>query len=245
MKYPRFLIRATEYIAAVLFIHAVYSPTAFGQTEGMHYFYEPYPMGKNVNVTNLGISFSLLPAPIVEQEIPAPAIDLQFKHGFSDRISFYGSLSTNIFTNVLVGGLQYNTGGDELSFSVGDAFAGFGGFFNLGGEFDQNSAAAIANVPVIRFGHRFRDVALSLSIYATYVLYADTHVGSLEDKNTIRHKVNDIYATLAFEQPFFGKTSISTGISVTYSRTPYQIWMLYNVFDQYLVIPEFFFSFHL
>jgi hypothetical protein len=231
------------WVFATLFL---ITSSTFSQTpDEVHYFYEPHPMGENVNVVNLGISFSLLPAPIVEQEIPAPAIDFQFKHGFSDRVSFYGSLSTNVFTNVLAAGLQYNIGDKDLSFSVGDAFVGFAGFFNLGGEFDNNTAAAVANIPVIRIGHRFGAVAMSLSMYASYVIYADTHVGSLEDKRAIRSKVNDIYATLAFEQPFFGKTSISTGISVTYSRTPYQIWMLYNVFDQYLVIPEFFFSFHL
>jgi hypothetical protein len=223
----------------------LFSSEACSQTTDVHYFYEPVPLGENVNVTNLGLSFSLLPAPIVEQEIPAPAIDFQFKHGFSDRLSFYGSYSTNIFTNVLAAGLQYNIGDPELSFSFGDAFVGFAGFFNLGGEFDNNTAAALANIPVIRIGHRFGTVAMSLSMYASYVIYADTHVSSLEDKAAIRSKINDIYATLAFEQPFFGHTSISTGISVTYSRTPYQIWMLYNVFDQYLVIPEFFFSFHL
>jgi len=218
--------------------------SAWSQIDDFHYFYEPRPLGAGDNVFNLGLSFSLLPAPIVEQEIPAPAIDLQFKHGFSPHLSGYGSLSTNFFTNVLIGGLQYNIGDEDLSFSVGDGLAFFAGYLDLGGEFDKNTAAAIADVPVLRIGHKFESVALSISMAVTYVLYADTHVGSLEDKG-LRYRVNDIYFTLAFEQPFFGRTCISTGISVTYSRTPYQIWMLYNVFDQYLIIPEFFFSFHL
>ncbi len=217
---------------------------AFSQTEAPHYFYEPLPLPSGQNVMNLGLSISLLPAPIVEQELPAPAIDFQFKHGFSESFSGYGSVSTNVFTNVLFLGMQYNTGDEDLSFSIGDAFGGFAGFINFGGEFDRNTAAALANVPTIRVGHRFGTVAFSASLSSTYVIYADTHVGSLEDQG-LRSRFNDVYFTFALEEPFFGTTHISTGISVTYSRTPYQIWMLYNVFDQYLLIPEFFFSFRL
>lgn len=193
---------------------------------------------------NLGISLSLLPEPLVEQEIPAPAIDFQYKRGLTNSLSFYATVSTNYFTNVLMPGIQYNGGDDGLSYAIGNGIAFFAGYIDLGGEFDRNSAAAIADVPILRVGHHFEQVAVSLSLACTYVLYADTHIGSLEDKG-IKYKVDDVWLTLAFEQPFYGQTRISTGMSLTYSRTPYQIWMLYNVFDQYLVIPEFFFSFQL
>ena len=230
--------------AFVLLIIIPASISAQPLSDSIRYYYEPLPLRSGQSVMNLGLSLSLLPAPIVEQELPAPAIDWQFKYGFNSNFSLYSSLSTNIFTNALFGGLQYNNGDEKFSYSAGAAVGMFAGFFDLGGEFDKNSAAAVAIIPSLRFGRRFGLLGVSLSFHASYVLYADTHVGSLEDKG-LRSRFNDIYVTLALEQPFFGRTSISTGLSVTYSRTPYQIWMLYNVFDQYLVIPEFFFSFHL
>jgi len=212
--------------------------------DSLHYFYDPRPLGAGQSIYNLGLSISLLPAPIVEQEIPAPAIDFQYKRGLNSWLSFYGTFSTNYFTNVLVTGLRINSGDDAFSFAIGDAMAFFAGYIDLGGEFDKNTAAAVANIPIVQFGHKFETVALSFSIAADYVVYADTHVGSLEDKG-LRSRFNDIFFTFAFEQPFYGDVRVSTGLSVAFSRTPYQIWMLYNTFDQDLVVPEFFFSFQL
>ena len=206
------------------------------------YFYDPTPLHQGDQVFNLGLSLTLLPEPIVEQEIPAPAIDLQYKRSLNGPLSFYGSFSTNYFTNVIVAGLQYGVGDAHYSASCGLGVAGFAGFLNAEGQFDKNSAAAVAAIPVIRFGHHFENVALSLSVSGTFLFYADTRVGSLEDRG-MRARFNDVYVTLALEQPFYGETLVSTGISVTYSRTPYQSWMLFNTFDQYLMLPEFFFAF--
>ena len=213
--------------------------------DSLYYYYDPRPLPSGRSVCNLGISFSLLPAPLVEQEVPAPTIDLQYKRSLNSWLAFYGSLSTNYFTNILFTGLRLNTGDDAFSFGIGDAFAFFAGYVDLGGEFDKNTAVAIANLPVMQFGHKFENVAVSLSVSASYVLYADTHIGSLEDRIRLRSRFNDIYFTLAVEQPFFGDVRVTTGLSVAFSRTPYQIWMLYNTFDQYLVIPEFMFLFQL
>lgn len=210
----------------------------------IHYLYEPLPLRAGENVWNLGMSLSLLPAPVVEQELIGPTLDLQFKHGFSPTISLYGGVSSNYFTNILGAGIQYNTGDDDLNYSAGVAIVGFAGIINLGGEFDRNTAGAFALIPTIRVGHRFGDVALTLLISGSYVLYANTHVGSLEDEG-ISSRFNDIAFELAIEQPFFGRTYVSLGIGFTYSRTPYQTWMLYNTFDQYLVVPATFFSFRL
>jgi hypothetical protein len=212
--------------------------------DSSHYFYNPCPLRSGENIVNLGISIDILPEAIVEQEVPAPVLDLQFKHGFSPVFSFYSDLSSNYYTNVVEAGIQWNTGDDGLSFAVGSGLNGFAGSYSLGGEFDNTTAAALAYVPIVEIGHKFGSVAMSLHLAADYVFYAQTHISSLYD-NGLQYRVNDIWATLTFEQPFYGNTRVSTGISVTYSRTPYQIWMLFDSFDEYVVIPEFFFSFEL
>jgi hypothetical protein len=206
--------------------------------------YDPAPMDPGENVMNLGVAFSLLPAPIVLQEIPAPTVDLQYKRGLTHDFSLFGNFSTNYFTNIIIVGAQYNTGEDGVSFAAGNGIVGFAGYMDLGGEFDKNTAAAIADVPMVRMGHKFERVTVSLMVAADYVLYSATKIGAFEEKG-LSSRFNDIFFTLAFEQPFFGNQRVSTGVSVTYSRTPYQIWIMYNVFDQYLVIPEFFFSFQI
>jgi hypothetical protein len=190
------------------------------------------------------MSLSLIPAPIVEQELVAPTVELQVKYGFSSHFTAYGGISTNYFTNLVGGGLQFNNGGPDFSYSAGCAIIGLAGIIDMGGEFSRNTAGAVALLPTVRFSHRFGDVALTMLVSGSYVLYADTHVGSLENKNIQSH-FNDLAFEFALEQPFFGHTYVSLGIGFTYSRTPYQIWMLYNSFDQYLVIPATFFSFRL
>lgn len=213
-------------------------------TSGRRYYYEPRPLEPGTGVYNLGISMTLLPEPIVEQEIPAPALDLQIRYGLASDLSAFGGVSTNYFTNVLTTGLQWNTEQNAFSLGLGGALIGFAGFLSVEGQFDNNTAAALAVTPTLRAGYAFPDFSTSISFAATYLLHADTRVGSVEDQ-VMENRFNDFYFTLAFEQPFFKNTLVSTGISVAYSRTPYQSWMLFNTFDQFLMLPEFFFSFQL
>lgn len=238
MHYPARLL------CLVFTICLPYCAPAWAQDSVVHYLYEPLPLGAGENVWNLGMSLSLIPAPIVEQELVSPTVEFQIKHGFSPRFTAYGGISTNYFTNLVGFGLQYNNGDEDFSYSGGCAIIGFAGTIDIGGEFDRNTAGAVALIPTARFSHRFGDVALTLLVSGTYILYADTHIGSLEDRG-VRARFNDIAAEFALEQPFFGRTYITLGIGFTYSRTPYQTWMLYNTFDQYLVVPATFFSFRL
>src|ERR1041385_622851 len=136
-----------------------------------HYMYDPAPMDPGENVMNLGVAFSLLPAPIVLQEIPAPTVDLQYKRGLTHDFSLFGNFSTNYFTNIIIVGAQYNTGEDGVSLAAGNGIVGFAGYMDLGGEFDKNTAAAIADVPMVRMGHKFERVTVSLMVAAGYVLY--------------------------------------------------------------------------
>jgi hypothetical protein len=228
----------------LLLLCSLWCTVACSQNVGTHDFYEPHPLRPGENIMNLGLSVTLLPEPIVVQEVPAPALTLLWKHGITDWFSGYATLSSNYVTNFLSVGAQINVGDDDFSFALGDAMGVFAGVFDLGGEFEKNSAAAIANTPTLRIGHRFKDVALSASFSASYLLHAGTTVASIEDRHIVS-KFNDVTLTLALEQSFARQMRVSTGMSVTFSRTPYQIWMLYNTFDQYLMMPEFFFSIRL
>ena len=56
------------------------------------------------------------------------------------------------------------------------------------------------------------------------------------------HSINDYWCTWAIEQPFLRSVHLSIGMSLGYTRTPYQTWMLYNTVDEWLFAPEFFFA---
>jgi hypothetical protein len=80
---------------------------------------------------------------------------------------------------------------------------------------------------------------VSSTIAATYVLLAESDIAD-KTVDGPTGTWNDVYYTIAIEQPFLDSMRLSLGISVTYSRTPYQSWITYNTIDQYLVLPEFF-----
>lgn len=205
------------------------------------YYYEPYPMVPGTSVIQVGMSFTLLPLPLVEDEYPTPAVEGQIKHGISEHWSFNGILSTNIFSTLLHGGPQWNTAIDRTSVGIAAHIGGFYGFISTEGQFDNNSAYAVVGIPIIRLGYRFDEFAVSASFAASYIFVSESSVSGLEASGPTS-TVNDLFCTLAIEQPFLLRSQIAIGISLSYARTPYQTWLLYNTIDQYLFVPEFFFA---
>jgi len=208
------------------------------------YFYEPYPQQVGSAILQLGGSLTLLPAPVVEDEYPTPALDLQYKRGMFKNISLVGSLSTNYFTNLLHIGIQLNLAKNDFSFGVENHLGGFAGFISIEGQFDNNSAYAIFYMPILRMGYRFANFSVSMSWAASYIFKSVNKVSSLKTKGP-ENNWNDLFCTLAIEQPFLKSSLISIGLSLTYSRTPYQSWLLFNTIDEWLFVPEFFFGFQL
>lgn len=206
------------------------------------YFYEPYPLRPGVQIFQIGGSFSLLPLPIAEQEIPYPAIDVQYKRGLIKNLSWVGSLSTNIYTNLFHTGLQWNFNSERFSFGLADHFGFAYGFMKAEGLFENVDAYAFYNMPVMRFGYGFNDFSISLSFSFTYVFKSSSFINGMKASIGPENSINDFYFTLAVEQPFLQNTLLSIGFSLTYSRTPWQSWMLYNTLDEWLFVPEFFFA---
>jgi hypothetical protein len=212
--------------------------------DSSYYYYEPYPIKPGTSILQLGGSFTLLPLPVVENEYPAPAFDMQYKRGLWDKIAVDVSFSTNYFSNLFHAGLQWNFNINKFSLGIANHIGGFYGFINTAGQFDQNSAAAFFDLPIIRIGYRLKRYSISMSWAASYIFTSYNKVSGLKADGP-QGKINDIFCTVAIEQPFLKKSLLSIGFSLNYARSPYQSWMLYNTLDQYLFLPEFFFSFQL
>lgn len=205
------------------------------------YYYEPYPMQPGSTVLQVGMSFTLLPVPLVENEYPTPAAEFQIKHGLSGSWSINGILSTNIFSTLLHGGPQWNTAIDRTSIGVCAHVGGFYGFISTEGQFDNNSAYAVVGIPMVRIGYRLDAFVLSTTFAASYVFVSESSVSGMEAPGPM-NTINDLFCTIAIEQPFLRSSQLALGISLSYARTPYQTWLLYNTIDQYLFLPEFFFA---
>jgi len=216
-----------------------YSDSSFNS-----YFYEPFPQQTGISVYQIGGSFSLLPIPVIENEYPIPAIDFQIKYGMIKNISLVSSFTTNYFSNLLHFGLQWNLNKSRFSFGLANHLGGFYGFISSEGQFKENSANALFYMPILRFGLRTNEFSVSISFTAAYILRSTTKVSDLKAAGPT-NTWNDFFCTLALEQLMFKRTIISIGFSLSFSRTPYQSWLLFNTIDQYQFVPEFFFAFQL
>lgn len=211
----------------------------------LHYFYEPFPMEPGSSVFQIGGSFSLLPYPDAEQELPIPAVDVQYKRGICDRFVVVGSFSTCIFSTLVHAGIEWNTNLDRFSCGLACHLGAAYGFINRPNEFDNVRGYALIDMFILRVGYRFIDFSFSSSFVATYMMKSRSYVNGLEASVGPQHTINDLYCTLAVEQPFLKNQRLSIGFSLGYARTPYQTWMLYNTIDDWLFTPEFFFALQL
>ncbi len=209
------------------------------------YFYEPYPLETGSHVFQLGGSFSLLPYPDMEQELPIPALDIQYKYVVLKNLALDGTLSTNIYSTLLHGGPQLQTGLGRFSCGLADHLGGVYGFIKREQVFDRVDAYAFFDMLILRFGYRFDDFSFSLSFVTTYVFRSRSYVNGVEAPGGPEGSINDYWCTWAIEQPFLRSLHLSIGMSLGYTRTPYQTWMLYNTVDEWLFAPEFFFAIQL
>lgn len=206
------------------------------------YFYEPFPQKVGESIIQFGGSFILLPTPDLE-EYPVPAIEIQFKYGLMKNVSLVSSLSTNYFSSLLQSGLQLNINSSRLSFGLANHIGGFLGTYHLD-MFEDNFAYSFMDMPIVRFGIRADEFSASISLGATYIFTSGSKVGDLSAPGP-EGVWNDFNCTLAIEQPMFRKTIISIGLSLEFSRSPYQAWFFYDTIDEYRSVPKFFFTIQL
>ena len=206
------------------------------------YFYEPFPQKVGESILQLGGSFILLPTPDVG-EYPVPSFDVQFKYGLMKNVSLISSLSTNYFSNLLQSGLQWNTNSSRLSFGLANHIGGFFGSYHLD-LFEDVFAYSFMYMPIFRLGIRADEFSASLSLGSTYIFNSGSRVGDLKARGP-KAVWNDIFCTMAIEQPMLGRTIISIGLSLEYTRSPYQAWLFFDTIDTYQIIPKFSFAIQL
>ena len=203
-----------------------------------YYEYEPWPLPIHSSVLTAGVTVIILPSLLVEDEIPAPAFDLQYKYGIAEKATITASINTNIVANIAHVGAQWNDHTGNFSYAAGVSMVGFFGWLSIEGQFDNNWAYAVAASPLLRFGYRFNEFSVSGLFTVAYVLAAENRVSEFSIQGPVG-TINDYYMKLAVEQPFLESMRVSLGLGITYSRTPVQAWIVANTIDVWVVLPEF------
>jgi hypothetical protein len=205
------------------------------------YVHSPRPLGIFDANLSLGFALTVLPQPLVETELPAPAVDLRFRVGLPLNLALVGRASSNVATNYASGGMMWSVEVSRLTVGAGLQAGYLYGSVTFLDGFDTDVQAVLAN-PFGTAGIRFDDFTLSGKLELEYVLSQRKRVESLEVEGTKR-TFNGAALTLSVEQPFWKRTHIALGVTLNYTRNPYQAWVAFNTFDDFLFYPELFAGF--
>jgi hypothetical protein len=236
-------IRNSIVTAAIVLCGVVGTRAQSDTTATRYYVHEPWPLPSGQSAWMIGATMTVLPQPLVENEIPAPAFDMRARYGLPENFALVGRLNTNIINNMLSLGGQWVYTIGRFSVAVGDAFTGFYGRLDQA-SFNANTGMALATVPFVRLGYHGPDFSFSITGDAMYVITAKTTIDDIEN-TTVRQPWNSGGLTFAVEQPFFNTSEITLGMNLSWSRNPWQTWLLYNTFDEFMMYPEFFVGFAL
>lgn len=205
------------------------------------YVHSPRPLGIFEANMSIGFALTVLPQPLVESEVPAPAVDLRFKVGLPLHLALIGRASSNVATNYAAGGMMWSVEAARLTLGGGLQLGYLYGSVTFLDGFDTDVQAVLAN-PFATLGVRLDDFTVSGKLELDYVLTQRKRVESLEVEGTKR-TFNGAALTLAVEQPFWRNTHIALGVTLNYTRNPYQAWVAFNTFDDFLFYPELFAGF--
>ncbi len=208
-----------------------------------HYVFTAHPLDGGDGVFSMGAALTILPQPLTEYPTPAPMLDLHWRLGLPLQTSIYGRAGSNIATTLANMGLMW-------SFSFGRASVGVG----VSEMYMYGNITYVDGFNTVQ--HRWATypmVAASWSFPAFTVSgrfeveYMTSQVRTIADQTvtTAQDQVNGGSLTLAIEQPFWKNTHVSMGVTLNYSRNPYQAWFLFNTFRDKMFYPELFVGFML
>ncbi len=232
------------FIVAVPFAIRAQEPDMGAKDENYHavryvFATRPVPMWDFRN--SIGGSITLLPQPLTEYPVPAPAVELRSRLGLPLNVMAYGRAASNIVTSFVQAGLSWSHMIENFSFGVGWSAAYVYGNLTFVDGFNTSQHRWM-NYPMITGTGKFNDVVLTVRVEAELMTSLTKRIAT----QTIVTQ-NDVYTgsslTIAVEQPFWRNTQVLFGATFSLSSNPYQAWFIYNTFQDRLLSTEFFMGF--
>lgn len=206
-----------------------------------YYVHAPDPLDMFTINGSVGLSLTLLPQPLVESEVPAPALDIRYRIGLPLHLSLVGRITGNYAANLATLGPMWSAELTRVTLGGGIQGGFMYGHISFLQGFNTTVMGAFA-YPFATAGIRFDDFTVSGKLEAEVVLFQQQRIDDIKVSSTAR-TLNGGSLTLVVEQPFWRTTAISLGATLHYSRNPYQAWLAFNTFDDVLFYPELFAGF--
>ena len=199
--------------------------------------YFPYPPQRKWT-TSIGLTATTMPYEITEElhyRIPAVDLHLLRKMGRHLHADFRAGIQ-GIQNQFTLGPHWATKISHRMSVSVGDDVGFWFAFLNVEGF--RTRATGWQNYPNVALGYRFnKRILVSFRAEAMMTLGIKTYAGDIPVTTNYRLLSGSSY-TLAMEQPFYGKKSLTLGFRAMYTKFFWQTWSAFNNFDRDFFYPQ-------
>ncbi|MFZ4400885.1 MAG: hypothetical protein ACOYO1_12690 [Bacteroidales bacterium] len=187
-----------------------------------------------------GLSLTRLPNEIIEEEINTlPTINADFKMGLPLKFILHSRINTNYISNMLSLAFQKSIIDKKIAMAVGvNTSYWFGQLYQ--DVIRLKAYGFIAN-PYITGGIHFKDIYLSLKLENQFSIMKTASEDEMLGRSL---QPNSAYAIqFTIEQALWKNNWVALGVKLNYSKFYYQAWLTYTAIDEYLLYPEYSFTF--
>ena len=206
-------------------------------TPPQKFIYFPLPMDRKWT-TSIGFTATTMPYEITEEiHYRIPAVDFHVLKKVTNGIAIDGRINFQAIQNLITLGPRITTKlTDRLSAGLGDDVGYWFGFINLEGF--KTRGSGWQNYPNVSLGYRFKKHIL-LTVRAEAILTPDikTYAGQIPVTTNYKFFSGTSY-TVALEQPFYGKKSLTLGFRAMYTSFFWQTWTAFSSFDRNFFYPQ-------
>ena len=199
--------------------------------------YFPYPP-QHRWTTSIGVNATTMPYEITEElHYRIPAVDVHILRKISKHVhvDFRAGLQ-GIQNHFTIGPHWATKLSHRTSISIGDDVGYWFAFLNVQGF--RTRGTGWQNYPNVSVGYRFnKRILLSFRAEAMMTLDISTHAGDIPVTTNYNLFSGSSY-TVALEQPFYGKKSLTLGFRAMYTKFFWQTWSAFSNFDRDFFYPQ-------
>ncbi len=222
-----------------MLFHSVYVVSQENKQKNNIIFY-PSSFQKWDYKISTGLSITRVPLEITEEEINTlPMINAEFKIGLPKKISVFTKLNTNYISNMISIAFQKNVFEKRAIIGLGlNTSFWFGHLYQ---EVIRLNANGFILNPYIIGGYKFNNFYISCKLENQFSTMRTFSEDATLAKSS---QPNSAYSfQFIVEQPLWNNNWVAIGVKLNYAKFYYQAWLTYTAIDEYLLYPEYSFSF--
>lgn len=224
----------------------LFSVTVSGQQNFIrdNSFFFPHTIKNGMTLHNVSLITAKLPEDVIESDdlFRAPIAVYRIRMGYLNNFTVNASAVTNIVSNEISAGTQFNYEFKKLGISAGADAAFWFGYLNQAGFKTKTDGWSF--YPSLSIGYTFPNFSVTLKSELLYILNQSTRHGEIKLENSYKTFSGYSFA-FYLEQPLWDAHFVVLGIKGNFVKFYFPLWAALSKFDRFFYIPEFIFSLNL